>query len=441
MLILILGYNANSVYLANTFVNLGHDVVVITEETQTTQTLEALDLKLIHGRPSHPDVLRLAHAHEADMLLAITNNDEMNMVACQVAYSLFQVPKKIAKISSSHYLIRHELFGDQNLPIDTFVNLEQLVADYIGRMIRFTGAIEALDIAQHSQCLTCSIASNSPLCGIAKQNLWADDDTPQLLDITRAYQSLKDNDLIQEDDLITFVATNQNAQTWLKQCQPLSTRIQHIMLGGGGQIGLTLAHHLQHDHRVKLIESNPERAKQLANLLPNTPVLHGDITHTHLLKQEGIDHCHLFCSLSGDDEDNILSAMQAKHLGCQQTLALIRHPQYQSLLQHTSLDSVLAPPPLLRNAMLPLCTSPAIHSIHHLHHQPGVLIEVRVDGPWSHWAHHPLHQPLMSAPYQLVAVSQHGHLHTQAPWPTLLPQDRLWLYFKQAEHAATLLYT
>lgn len=349
MRIIILGASQVGFTLAADLSTEGHDIVVVSEDRARLRTLhEHHDIRIVQGNPSFPNVLRQARADNADLLIAVTDSDEVNMVACQVAYSLFDVPIKIARIRSQHYLIRDELFGNDNLPIDVFIAPERLIADRIYQLIQHPGATQVVDFAEgRIKLLAGRAAFGGRLIGAPITELPAlvGPGEAQVVAIFRGDRplTLTDDTCIEMGDEVYATTLPEHVDDVLACLRPLQPACHRVIIVGGGHVGGCLAELLATAYRVKIIERSDGMAMQLSEDLEHVTVLHGDAADKHLLINENIEHTDVFCALTDDDETNILSALLAKKLGARQVISLISRSAYVDMLDSESIDIVLSP--------------------------------------------------------------------------------------------------
>lgn len=349
MKVIILGAGQVGTTLAENLVAENHDVSIIDVNRDRLSALqERFDLQVVQGRCSYPEVLRDAGAESADMVIAVTDSDESNMVACQVAYSLFQVPTKIARIRSEHYFIRKELFGKDNLPIDVFISPEGLVTRDIHQLIDHPGALQVLDFADGSVKLVVI----KPYYGgvlLGKRLSQVSEYLPglaiKIVAINRNdhFLELTDDTEIEIGDEVFFVAPSQHVHAIMATLRRVEDPVRRIMIGGGGNIGYQLARALERNFQVKIVEQSRERCEFLAKNLDRATVLCGDSTDQELLLSEGIDHVDVFCAMTNDDEDNIICSLQAKKLGAKQVMALIARTAYVNLIQGGAINIAISP--------------------------------------------------------------------------------------------------
>ena len=349
MKIIILGAGQVGSSVAMNLVSEANDITVIDSNPVVLQNLnERHDLQTIHGIASHPSVLTRAGANDADMIIAVTNSDETNMIACQVAYTLFHTPTKIARIRSTEYQQNAPLFAQEALPIDVLISPEQIVTEYIERLISFPGALQVLDFADGKvQMVAVKVDSGNPLAGIQICNL--NSVLPvidyRIVSIFREGKAIiADGDTtIQEGDDVFIIGAPKYIRTLLKSIRRLDKAVKRITIAGGGNIGVRLARALEDRYQVKLIELNVEQARQASEQLSRTIVLQGDAADEELLIEENIDETDVFCALTNADEANIISCMLAKRLGARKVMSLINRAAYVDLVQSDVIDIAISP--------------------------------------------------------------------------------------------------
>ncbi len=350
MKIIILGAGQVGSSLAATLVNEGHDIVLVDIcADQLQEYADRLDIRTVQGRCSYPGVLRQAGADEADMIIAVTDSDEVNMVACQVAYSLFHIPTKIARIRSGHYFIRKELFGQDNLPIDVFISPENLITENIRQQLAHPGTLEAIGFSNDCLKLIVIRANTGGRCvhqSLRQLNETIDASKTNIIAIFRRGKNveLTDDLVIYPDDEIYCVAKPDSIDTVIVQLRSKEPAYKNIMIAGGGNLGATLAKQLkQQQYAIKLIDHNREQCKLLAESLQGVTVLCAEASDECLLTSENIDKTDLFIAVTNDDETNILSAIHAKRLGCRSVMSLINRRAYVDIIEGGEIDHVISP--------------------------------------------------------------------------------------------------
>jgi len=270
------------------------------------------------------------------------------MVACQIAYTLFRTPTKIARIRSQEYSSRPEIFAQDALPIDVLISPEQLVTEYIERLIEHPGALQVLDFANGLVSLVGVKAYyGGQLVGHELSTLrehMPGVETRVAAIYRKSGAILPEGDtVIEADDEVFFIAARQHIRTVMGELRKLERPIKSVILAGGGNIGKRLAQSLERHYQVKIIERNEERARQISEDLERTIVLRGDASDEELLLDENIENTDVFCALTNEDEANILSAMLAKRLGAHRVMALINRLSYVDLVESGSIDIAISP--------------------------------------------------------------------------------------------------
>ncbi len=349
MKIIILGAGQVGSSVAANLVNEANDITVVDINARLLQNLsERFDLQAIHGIASHPSVLAKAGANDADMIIAVTNSDETNMVACQVAYTLFHTPTKIARVRSLDYQNNAMLFAQEALPIDVLISPEQLVTEYIARLVSFPGALQVLDFASgKAQMVAIRVLPDGILVGKKIVDM-----CEQLSNIDYRVVSIfregagiiPDGDtLIEKNDELFIIGAPKHIRTLLKTVRAKEKPVKRVMIAGGGNIGIRLARFLEKDYQVKLIELDVAQAHRASEELSNTIVLQGDAADEDLLIEENIDETDIFCALTNADEANIISCMLAKRLGAPKVMSLINRAAYVDLVQSDVIDIAISP--------------------------------------------------------------------------------------------------
>jgi len=349
MKIIILGAGQVGTSVAEILASEANDITIVdTNPTVLQELQDRYDLRTVYGHAAHPRVLAKAGAEDADMVLAFTNSDETNMVACQIAYTLFRTPTKIARIRSPEYLSRTEIFAQDALPIDVLISPEQLVTEYVQRLIDHAGALQVLDFANGLVSLVGVKAYyGGDLVGheLATLREHMPGIETRVAAIFRASGALlpEGDTIIEADDEVFFIAAKENIRAMMGELRKLEKPCKSIMIAGGGNIGMRLAQALERNYQVKIIERNEERARRISEELDRTIVLRGDAADEELLLDENIENTDVFCALTNEDEANILSAMLAKRLGARRVMSLINRPSYVNLIESSSIDIAISP--------------------------------------------------------------------------------------------------
>ncbi|MCG8039022.1 MAG: Trk system potassium transporter TrkA [Candidatus Thiodiazotropha taylori] len=389
MKIIILGAGQVGRSVANALVSEANDITVVDQNLDLlTELQNRLDLGTVRGHAGHPDVLRRAGAEDADMILAVTNSDETNMVACQVAYTVFHTPTKIARVRAQGYLDYPNLFEKPAFPVDVLISPEQLVTDYILKLIEYPGALQVLDFADgRVRLVGIKAYYGGPLVGNELSTLYhhmpnVDARVAAIYREGEVIQPQGDTEIKAEDEVF-FIAAAENIRSVMSELQKLEKPYKRLILAGGGNIGRRLASSLEQKYRIKLIESNQHRAREIAERLDMTIVLHGDAADEDLLLEENIENTDVFCAVTNDDEANILSAMLAKRLGAARVMALINRPSYVDLVQSGTIDIAISPQQATIGTLLTHVRRGDVAQVHSLRRGAAEAIEAVAHGDRS----------------------------------------------------------
>ncbi|MFU2079964.1 Trk system potassium transporter TrkA [Avibacterium avium] len=387
MKIIILGAGQVGTTLAANLVSEDNDITLVDNEAERLLPLQDKhDLRVVNGVASSPKVLREAGAADADLVVAVTNSDETNMIACQVAYTLFNTPTKIARIRGADYLReKNKLFQPDVIPIDHIISPEKLVTDEIVRLIDYPGALQVSHFANgRISIVVVKAYYGGPLVGYAlsalKEHLPHID--CRVVSILRQDKVIRPqgSTIIEAGDEVTFICDTIHIKAIMSELQRLEKPYKRIMIIGGGNIGSGVAKRLEEQCSVKLIERNPERATALAERLSKTLVFCGDASDQSLLFEEHIENIDVFLSLTSDDEANIMSALLAKRLGAKKAMVLIQRMAYINLLQGGTLDIVVSPQQATISALLGHIRKGDVGSVVSLRHGIAEALEIVVHG-------------------------------------------------------------
>lgn len=354
MRVVILGAGKVGSNIAEYLSRESNDITVIDNDAESIERLTYdLDINGVVGHASSPDVLSKAGLNGADMLIAVTYSDETNMVACQIAHSLFNVPKKVARIRNQSYLNQAwiNLFSRDHLPIDLVISPEAEVAKSIYQKILVTGASEVIPMHKKKLYLIgvfcdekCPIL-NTPL---AQLRTLFPDVHARIISIMRNGKSFipTGSAQLQVNDEVYFVAEAKDVQRAMTHFGYETTNNPKTVIVGGGNVGYELCRLLEEDGRsssVTIIERNSERAEFLSNNLGDMLVLNGDGLAPETLKEAGIANADTFIAVSNDDETNALSSLEAKQFGCKRAMALVTRSNYSNLLLSINIDAIISP--------------------------------------------------------------------------------------------------
>ena len=387
MQIIILGAGQVGTGMARSLSQEDFDITVVdTDPVRLRELQEKLDIRTVLGHGAHPQTLIRAGIEDAELLIALTNSDETNMVACQVAYSLFNTPTKVARVRAADYLAHPELFTREHAPIDVLISPEGLVTDHIQRLIEYPGALQVLDFADgRAQLVGTRAFYDGPLVGHELKELR--EKLPDNVDARVAAIFRKDVPIIPEgdtvievDDIVFFLAARDDIPVVMRELRRMGGPANRILLAGGGNIGASLARRLERTHHVKLVERDASRAELIAEDLDTTIVLVGDCADEDLLHEEGIDEIDVYCALTNDDEANILSSMLAKRMGADKVITLINRPAYVDLVESDRIDVAVSPQQVTIGALLTHIRRGHMVRVHSLRHGAAEAIEAVAHG-------------------------------------------------------------
>lgn len=336
-------------------------------------------------RPASATVLRQAGAEDADMLIAVTNSDETNMVACQVAFSLFKTPSKISRVRANAYLARKELFGENGFPVDVLISPEHLVTQHITRLIEYPGALQVLEFSNGLVRLVAIRATEGgPLVGHELSYLRTHMprvDTRVAAIFRKDRPIIPQGDTVIEDgDEVFFIAGTDQIRSVMSELQPLEKPYKRVFICGGGNIGQRLAHTLESRYQVKLLEQDRDRCVMLSENLRKTIVLEGNAANKDILLEENIESTDVFCAVTNDDEANIMASLLAKRLGARKVLTLINNPDYVDLIQGGEIDVAISPQQTTIGSLLTHVRKGDVVNVHALRRGAAEAIEAIAHG-------------------------------------------------------------
>lgn len=386
MKIIILGAGQVGGTLAEHLAHEENDITVVdTDPGRLRELQNRLDIRTVTGPAAYPLVLRQAGGEDADMLIAVTSSDEVNMVACQVAHTLFRTPTKIARVRAAAYLTRKGLFSNEAVPVDVLISPEQVVTDHIRRLIVYPGALQVLEFAGgQAQLVAVKAYYGGPLVGqelgfLRRHIPNVDTRVAAIYRRNRAIIPRGDT-VIEADDEVFFIAARKDIRAVMSELRKVERDFRRVLIAGGGNIGQRLAEQLEHSHQVKIIEHDLERCTLLSERLDRTVVLHGSATSKRLLIEENIEDCDIFCALTNDDEVNIMSSMLAKRLGAKKVLTLINNAAYVDLVQGGEIDIAISPQQATIGGLLTHVRRGDIVNVHSLRRGAAEAIEAIAHG-------------------------------------------------------------
>ncbi|MGD9842308.1 MAG: Trk system potassium transporter TrkA [Steroidobacteraceae bacterium] len=366
-----------------------NEVTVIDLDEKLLRDLQdRLDIRTILGNGAQPTILEAAGARRADVFIALTNSDEVNMVACQIMSKVFNKDAtRIARIRSTEYTKHSKLFSDEDraFAVDVTLSPEQLVTEHIARLIHYPGALQALDFAGGRVRLVCARALPGGLL-VGQRLRTLREHIPNIdvrvAAIYRNGQSVKPTGetIIEQGDEVFFLAPRGSIRQVMNEIQHLEDPVRRIVIAGGGNIGFRLAQLLEQTYQVKLIERDSRRSRRISEQLGNTIVLTGDAADEELLLEENIDSADVFVAVTNAEEANILSAMLAKRLGAKKVMALINRPAYAELMEGGNLDVALSPQMITIGTVLAHVRRGDVVQVHSLRRGAAEAIEAVAHG-------------------------------------------------------------
>jgi trk system potassium uptake protein TrkA len=386
MKIIILGAGQVGGTLAEHLAGEANDITVVDTDGERLRSLgDRLDIRTVQGKASFPAVLRQAGADDADMLVAVTNSDETNMVACQVAYTLFHTPRRIARVREAAYLTNGELFSNEAIPVDVLISPEQVVTHYIKRLIEHPGALQVIDFAGgKAQLVAVRAYYGGPLVGQQLRQIrqHMPNVETRVAAIFRRDRPImpRGDTVIEADDEVFFIAARADIRAVMGELRRLDVNNKRVVIAGGGHIGERLAEAIESQYQVKIIEMNPARCRYLSDTLNSTVVLQGSASDRDLMVEENIADADIFLALTNDDEANIMSSLLAKRLGARKVMTLINNAAYVDLVQGGEIDIAINPQLATIGSLLTYVRRGDIVSVHSLRRGAAEAIEAIAHG-------------------------------------------------------------
>ena len=393
MKILILGAGQTGGTLAEHLASEDFDITLVDlDDARLKDLKDRLDIQTVHGHASRPDTLLAAGADDADLLIAVTNSDEVNMVACQVCYSLFQTPMKIARIRSGEYVASRDgddvgakFFSREHMPIDVLIDPERVVMEQIRDLLEHPGALQVLDFADgRVQLVAVRAFHGGPLVGKALRSLreHVPNARTKVVAIFRQDHAIMPTaeTVVQADDEVFFIAPAEHISAVMSELRETEQPNRRVTIAGGGNIGLMLANAVEDDFNVKVIEFDQRRAELVAERLNSAVAIQGNATDRDLLMEENVEDTDAFCAVTNDDEVNFMSALLAKRLGAKRVIALIANPGYVDLVQGREIDIAVSPQLSTTSSILSLVRRGDVARVHRLRRGAAEALEAVVHG-------------------------------------------------------------
>lgn len=386
MKIVILGAGQVGSTVAESLVSEANDITVVDIDAARLRNLQdRLDLRTVLGSAAHPSVLVEAGIEDCDLVIAVTQSDETNLVACKLAEQLFNVPTRIARIRATDYLVNERVLGEECFAVNLAICPEQVLTDYIVKLVHFPEALQVLEFAHGKVSLVAVRAfQGGPLVG------------HQLKDIKKHLPSVNariaaifrgDSPIVPEGDTVVeagdevfCLAATRDIRDVMRELRRMDKPVQRIMIAGGGNIGLRLAAALERDYAVKVIEYSKQRCELLSSRLNKALVLQGDVTDEALLEAENVGDMDMFIAVTNDDENNIMSALLAKRMGAKRVVALINRRSYVDLLQSGQIDIAISPAQATIGTLLAHVRRGHVTQVHSLRRGAAEALEAVVHG-------------------------------------------------------------
>jgi len=386
MKIIILGAGQVGRSVTESLASEANDITVVDSDVQRLRLLQdRLDIRTVAGNAALPSVLNRAGAEDAELLIAVTASDQTNLCACRTAATLFRTPRKIARLRSSDYSDFPALLDANNFAVDFSICPEQIVTDYIVKLIEIPEALQVLEFAGGAVSLIAARAvPGSPLVGhpISDIRRHAPNLETRVAAIYRRDRPRvpEANTVIELGDEVFVLAATPDIRPVMAALKPIDKPCKRIMIVGGGNIGSRLAEATQRKYQVKVIEGDQRRAKVLGSCLSETLVLHGDGTDETLLVAESIQDMDFFLALTNSDENNIMAALLAKSLGARRVLALINRRAYVDVVQSDRIDIAISPAQISIGSLLAHVRRGDVAAVHSLRRGLAEALEFVVHG-------------------------------------------------------------
>lgn len=396
MRIIVLGAGRVGSSVAESLVSEANDITVIDSDAARVADLQQrYDLRGLVGNATLPSLLREAGADDCDLLIAVTSSDETNLVSCKIAADLFNVPTRIARVRNTELQQHPELTGDTGFRVNHIIWPEQSVTDYLLRLIAYPEVLQVLEFANGAASLIAVRAgADGPLVSRPLQELrqHLPNVEARVVAIFRDDRSIAcdGTTLVAPGDEVFFLTASRHVRAVIGELRRIDRPVRRVMIAGGGNIGLRLARALDTGegiekwaggYNVKIVETSKRRCEYLASQLSSRMlVLNGDGTDEDLLADEGVGECHLFCALTNDDENNIMSALLAKRLGARRTIALINRKSYGELMQGSQIDIAISPSHATLSALLKHVRRGDVVAAHSLRRGAAEALEIIAHG-------------------------------------------------------------
>lgn len=388
MKIIVLGAGQVGCTVVESLVSEANDLTVVDTDASRLAKLSAHhDLRTVVGNGALPSVLGMAGAGSADLLIAVTQSDETNLVACKVAASQFKIPRRLARLRAADYHEHAQALVRECFAVDHGICPEQAVTDYVAKLVAFPEALQVLEFAHGRVSLVAVQAlKGGPLVGhrLRDMRTHMPHIDARVAAIYRGDQPLipQGDTAIQPGDEVFFVAATEHIRRVMRELRQTDRPINRILLAGGGNIGMRLASHLEKHYSLKVIEYNKRRAQYLSSALKQTLVLQGDATDEELLAEENVEEADVFLAMTNDDETNIMSSLLAKRMGARRVVALINRHAYANLLEGLQIDIAISPAQASMGDLLAFVRKGDVPVVHSLRRGAAEALEIVLHGNW-----------------------------------------------------------
>ena len=386
MKIVILGAGQVGSSVAESLASEANDITLVDIDPARLRNLQdRLDVRTVVGSAAHPSVLVDAGIEDCDMMIAVTQSDETNLVACKLAQQLFNVPTRIVRLRATDYLANERVLGQDGFDVDLAICPEQVLTDYIVKLIEFPEALQVLEFAHGKVSLVAVRAfQGGPLVGHPlrdlKRHIPSVDARIAAIFRGDAPVAPDGDTLVQGGDEVFCLAASRDIRQVMHELRRMDKPVRRVMIAGGGNIGLRLARALERDYSVKVIEYDKRRCEILSTRLDRGLVLQGDVTDEALLEAENISDMDLFVAVTNDDENNIMSCLLAKRMGARRVVSLINRRSYVDLLHAGEIDIAISPAQATIGTLLAHVRRGHVTQVHSLRRGVAEALEAVVHG-------------------------------------------------------------
>ena len=364
--------------------------VVDIDDDRLREMRDRLDIRTVQGHASHPQVLEQAGAADADIVIALTDSDETNMLACQIAYTMYRTPTKIARIRALEYTAVKDLFAPEAVPVDEIIAPEQLVTEHIEQLIHYPGALQVLSFADGKVRLAGVVARRGGLL-VGQELRQLRRHIPHTdARVAAIYRRRSDGSresilpegdtVIRQHDIVFFIAARKDLRVMMSELRKLEHPVRKVIIAGGGNIGYQLARRLETTNHVKLIERDKKRATEIAAKLSKTIVIPRDATDEEVLSEENIENTDVFCAVTNAEEANILSSLLAKRMGAKKVITLVNRPSYTELVERQNIDIAVSPQQITLGKLLTKVRRGDVVKVHSLRRGAAEALETVAHG-------------------------------------------------------------